>query len=479
MADQLGARKESGWLAVCTSPDVCKTPMGKSKPPVPYSVVGKLESSTAATPTVLLNRFPAVVLSSTFIPATIGDAAGAANGVKSGTVGGKVEPTSASSTVRAEGKQVVREGDTCTLNDKNAPGKYVAPAPAMAGKASAANAPVAEEEKPLYVQWAQSYLDNYSEPIHAGAQNMMEVGGTAATAGGTAMLAGAGLSLTGAGAVVGAPLAAGGTAVATYGGALAGTGAAADTGATVLDSLAKWATTGTPPSVVGMAKTVVVNAVENLVVKKVEKYLGPYAQKVEDKVKDVAKPLMDKAQVLIGDGVNGLIVIGKKFFNDCGIKPYKDQKCPSGQQAHHIVPDYALRYGNRKQGEKGQNRIPGMPSFDDGPSICLSGNSKSVGSDHNLAHAGTDPKVKAAGNDLSLGPQGLAPIGHIVDIAIDEVSKLKPHCKEEVKQKVDEAFKGVDRSKYGRTTESLPKNDIKNSLQQGDSHKNNLRKPTR
>jgi hypothetical protein len=479
MAEQLGARKESGWLAVSTCPDVCKTPMGKSKPPVPYSVIGKLENSLNTTPTVQFNNFSAVVLDRTFVPVTIGDGAGIANGVKSGTVGGKVAPTSSSTTVRAEGKTIVRENDTCTLNDKNTQGKYVCAPPATATKATSANTPVKVEEKPLYKKWAQEYLDNYSEPIHSGAQKSMEYGGNVATAGlGTTGL-GLGMSVTGIGAAAGVPIAAAGGVMTTAGGVTAAGGAIVDTVATGADGIAKWAVTGNSPSVIGVVKDMVVNAAENLIVKKAEKYLGPAAKKVEDKLSEYAKPLIDKAKDMVGTTVNGLIVKGVNILNNCGIKPYKDQKCPTGQQAHHIVPDYALRYGNRGQGEKGVNRIPGMPSLDEGPSICLSGGSKEAGSDHNLAHAGTDPKIKAAGKDLNLGPQGLAPIGTIVDIAIDEVSKLKPHCKEEIKQKVDDAFKGVDRSKYGRTTESLPKDNTLKSLKDGDSHNDIAPKPKR
>lgn len=156
----------------------------------------------------------------------------------------------------------------------------------------------------------------------------------------------------------------------------------------------------------------------------------------------------------------------------CGIKPYKDQKCPAGQQAHHIVPDYALRYGSRGKGAKGQDRIPGMPSLADGPSICLGGGSKTPGSEHNQAHEGTDPRVAAAGKRTDNGPLGTAPLGEIVDISSEEVSKVKPHCGDEIKQKVDEAFKGVDRSQYGRTTQQPPAKETsaRAALERGDRH---------
>lgn len=157
------------------------------------------------------------------------------------------------------------------------------------------------------------------------------------------------------------------------------------------------------------------------------------------------------------NGSNGGISLASGKAEDCGIKPYKDQKCAAGQQAHHIVPDYALRYGTRGEGAKGEKRIPGMPSLEDGPSICLSGGSKEKGSEHNKGHEGTDPRIKKEGQRKKNGQIGVAPIGDIIDISIEEVSKVKPHCADEIKKKTNEAFKGVDRTKYGRTTQMPPK----------------------
>jgi hypothetical protein len=109
---------------------------------------------------------------------------------------------------------------------------------------------------------------------------------------------------------------------------------------------------------------------------------------------------------------------------------------------------------------------------DDGPSICLSGNAKTQGSDHNKAHEGTDPRIAAVGNDPTKGKEGTAPIGDILDIAIEEVSKVKPHCKDQIKAKVDEAFKEVDRNKYGRTTQQPPAkgSEVRNTLESGATH---------
>lgn len=133
MAEKLGARKNSEWKAVCTAPDFCKTPVGSSTPPIPYQVIADLGQSENCVPSVRFNGDPCKVLNQSVVPKCTGDEPGAAKGVKSGTVADKVEPRSASSSVRAGKKRVVRQGDSCTLNSGNCPGIYVTqPAPGCA-----------------------------------------------------------------------------------------------------------------------------------------------------------------------------------------------------------------------------------------------------------------------------------------------------------------------------------------------------------
>ncbi|MEQ1977699.1 PAAR-like domain-containing protein [Xenorhabdus sp. SGI240] len=47
MADNYIARTTGTWMIVGTLPDVCKTPMGSSTPPIPYPVVAKLSDSSS------------------------------------------------------------------------------------------------------------------------------------------------------------------------------------------------------------------------------------------------------------------------------------------------------------------------------------------------------------------------------------------------------------------------------------------------
>ncbi|UVE64720.1 PAAR-like domain-containing protein [Burkholderia pyrrocinia] len=120
MADNVMARKDGQWTIVSMMPDVCKTPMGSSTPPVPYPVTASLGDSQMTSKTVFANGNPIVRFDSSFAPDTIGDQAGVAHGVESGTVGAKCWPIDHSKTVRVESKMVVRHSDQFWMN-----GNYV------------------------------------------------------------------------------------------------------------------------------------------------------------------------------------------------------------------------------------------------------------------------------------------------------------------------------------------------------------------
>jgi hypothetical protein len=123
--NRIATRQNGSFKAVSNTPDVCKTLMGGSTPPVPYQIVADLGGSTGIVPSVRFNGKPAYVLDQSVVPTCTGDEPGTANGVKSGTVGGEVKPTKGSSTVRAGGHAIIRDGDPCTMNNGNCTGTYV------------------------------------------------------------------------------------------------------------------------------------------------------------------------------------------------------------------------------------------------------------------------------------------------------------------------------------------------------------------
>lgn len=101
-----------------TTPDVALTPRGSATPPIPYD--------TWARPTHPL-QFPSsvraagqnVMVLRSQETLTYGAEQGVAMGVKSGTIMGPVQPLEHSTTVRAEGSEVIRDGDAVWMNNRN------------------------------------------------------------------------------------------------------------------------------------------------------------------------------------------------------------------------------------------------------------------------------------------------------------------------------------------------------------------------
>jgi Domain of unknown function (DUF4150) len=106
-------------------PNVCFTPPVSlpfpSGVPIPYPSIGQLSDATVTAASVKAGGNE-VVTKSSKIMSTTGDSAGSLLGVISGSVGGKVEFATASSSVFAEGVAVVRMFDTTKQNNGNAQG---------------------------------------------------------------------------------------------------------------------------------------------------------------------------------------------------------------------------------------------------------------------------------------------------------------------------------------------------------------------
>jgi YD repeat-containing protein len=112
----IGARKCHSFIAISQLPDVCLTPCGNVMEPVPYTIIGRLDSSQGTVASVRANGEPVFVLDASTVPAVTGNEAGAGGGVNSGVCMGSVRATTASSSVRANGKFLVRHGDSCEMN---------------------------------------------------------------------------------------------------------------------------------------------------------------------------------------------------------------------------------------------------------------------------------------------------------------------------------------------------------------------------
>ncbi len=108
----------SGDTSLSSAPDVCKTPMGNSIPPIPYGVSSQAGDLAGATTTVTIDGHPTAIASSIHTRCS-GDQAGSATGVASGTTGDKTHFVSYSFDVKAEGEGVVRHMDATTMNNRN------------------------------------------------------------------------------------------------------------------------------------------------------------------------------------------------------------------------------------------------------------------------------------------------------------------------------------------------------------------------
>lgn len=128
----------------------------------------------------------------------------------------------------------------------------------------------------------------------------------------------------------------------------------------------------------------------------------------------------------------------------CELVPYDELQCEPGQQAHHVVPDWMLRIGKRD----GSERIPGMPSLESGPAICLEGGG---GKAHNVAHRHTDrPAERIARSGRSTGMAGTLKLGQAKVISARAIEKATGGEKgggcdrQDIRQQLNQHFRNSD-----------------------------------
>jgi hypothetical protein len=115
--------KSKRFYCVSIVPDICLTPVGPTMVPIPYIIIGEFSEATGVSPNITSNGEPVVIHASTVIPSVRGDEAGTGKGIKSGTVGGRVQAMEMSSTLSFNGERALRVGDLVYMNDKNTIGK--------------------------------------------------------------------------------------------------------------------------------------------------------------------------------------------------------------------------------------------------------------------------------------------------------------------------------------------------------------------
>ena len=276
--------KSGRFYCVSLTPDICKTPVGASTPPLPYTIVGEFSEAKGASPNVKSHSEPVVLHGRTTIPTVKGDAPGSAGGVKSGTVGEQVDTKGSSPTHRANGADQVQVGREVWMNNRNTVGKIYE-------KGGEAPRPILEKTRLQRI--AQAWKDDVSATAHDVGERAMDVGGKVALGGGALAGAGALTALTGVGAPVGGVMVGVGGAVAGVGGAAAAGGAALETAATIgLYQLADYALTGETPHMLEGAVNAATSIAEGLVFRK----LGPVGRWLGSKTKGAGKKLIARLE---------------------------------------------------------------------------------------------------------------------------------------------------------------------------------------
>ncbi|MDN2673693.1 DUF4150 domain-containing protein [Janthinobacterium sp. SUN026] len=281
--------KASRFYCVSLSPDICKTPVGSSTPPIPYNIIGEFSEAQNASPNVKSHSEPVILHQRSTIPTVKGDAAGKAGGVKSGTVGKQVDTKVASPIHRANGASLVQMGREVWMNSRNTVGKIYE-------RGGEAAKPVLKELGAAIREAAQDYKDHGSKKMHGAAEDLVDVGGTVLTGSAVLGVAGLGAAATGVGLPAAAAMETAAATGAVTGTATVVTGTAMEASATVLDQAADYILTGKTPDLLNTASDIVTNAAGTLLQtalfskipggKILSKFLGKKAAPTINKVKD-------------------------------------------------------------------------------------------------------------------------------------------------------------------------------------------------
>ncbi|MGH0004675.1 DUF4150 domain-containing protein [Pseudovibrio ascidiaceicola] len=451
-----------------TTPDVCKTPIGSSTPPIPYSIVAYPKDHANYTKTVKFTKQKVMVLRSNTTCCT-GDERGSAKGVKSGTVGDICEPIDHSINVRAEGSPIIRHGDKFHMNNKNTIGvvewvedttthgdKYIQLEQATQADMSDA-APEANSE---FV----NTLAPQAAPLPGAAPGHIPAGLPGSTpryavqpgSGGKVLIGEwpgskvgpANPSLPSSGSsfisrfsrlalplwlIQGAPLPGENRILAA--------------------SSAKKVLSGINPQT-DAEQAIYDSALEHLTDWKEATYDNPFGPSSSEHDEAVREELERRVQAeraekddakskepgIASAASNVHISHTEKDKEDdkekCIIGPYEEvfDICPN--EAHHIIPDRVFRIGKRPKRvaemNSTDNRIPHAPTYNQVMSICLNSDDHRLGNaskdidledDEPSVHSSLDPAITALG--LEHDPRGTAPIGKILNAAKKALGRSK------------------------------------------------------
>ncbi|MGV1951060.1 DUF4150 domain-containing protein [Agrobacterium vitis] len=436
---------------VSLSPDVCWTPCGSSVVAVPYPIVDFCGHDEGYTPSVRFTGKKAMVMRSRTTHVH-NDKPGVKKGVKSGTVGDVCEPVGHADQVRAEGSYVIRHLDRFKMNKGNTDGEAL-----FVRDTSTYAPPINDDPVPGSLRWTSGsddgrvMSDASPEPLIMGAQYAQVAPATTPTVSSsprTAPTAPPPTTYTdnviqGPWEPKSPPVLEQRTSTSTVYGWLRRTGEFAAFAAIMLipgDSpLIPPLPSGADPVEKDLNKRAndlldPLNAKYNKEVQEwYQEQLLEYQEIKRKREEDQNKP----AAVPVPENVR---IEQEKEKQRCRVDTYRKMEpiCRAiGMQAHHIVPDWTLRWGTRDEAITGQKRIDTMPGYWKGQSICVLGNARNSGTEHNEAHF-ADGAIETLGEHSN--PLYTASLEDVKREAIIAMAAVRPHCAKQIIDAVNSEF---------------------------------------
>jgi hypothetical protein len=495
-----GLRDTGEARIICLAPDVCLTPVGNSVVPIPYQIVDYCGDDQGYTPSVRFTGKKAMVLRSS-TTCVHGDAPGTRKGVKSGTVEDICEPIGHATEVRAEGSNVIRHLDRFHMNAKNTVGEAI-----FVRDTATYQTPEDDDPVPGSLVLADStgegvvMSDASPEPLIMGAQYAQALPAQQpATAPSNPTIPGSSVPNTrpptqlppaandntpvrrgtfgkpraGAGLRVLNLL---GLATAGYAlGDMAGqwyVGPDAVMGRAIADHLRSQVpfTSSQAPYIAGLpwhfgGDAHILNANDILSLKagyaadyrtmdpaELEELLEapwPSAEQLERNKRTSSQP---RSEVL-PQSETVRVTEREEYRKKCQVDRYAKMKTICGQygmQAHHIVPDWTLRYGARDEGDK---RIPNMPSLNDGQAICVMGNAREEETEHWSGHL-ADKAIEDIGKNST--PLYTAKLAQVRNESVNAMIKVRPDCAKQIVLAMAKQFAGNNPNQLLRAKQYPP-----------------------
>ncbi|AUX27987.1 MULTISPECIES: PAAR-like domain-containing protein [Sorangium] len=168
MAENEGLRKTGNAWVVCIEPDVCNTPIGDEMKPVPYQIRACLAAGVDEASTVKLGTFDTTTMASR-ITTVEGDEPGTGGGVKSGVNLGYCRPISHSTTVQAQGNNIIYHTSLYAMNcaGPDGPENTIGKAVFMAHGSAPYAGPLVDLDK-MREEAEKSWWDKASDWVHTG-----------------------------------------------------------------------------------------------------------------------------------------------------------------------------------------------------------------------------------------------------------------------------------------------------------------------